>query len=168
MKQYYYFNWSLTILVARMGKLSNLSTYILQSPPTKVWYYMSEKFTNYKWLRQVRLFTWRKAHIHLQQVELCVFFNIQTSRFRVCLLRADIYIWGRASEFEVVAIMDADQVTLSGVGLRRNWSLQIQWLISGRFVTLGLWKVAKLGRRERKAHWSETPTNLMKTKVKLA
>ena len=49
-----------------------------------------------------------------------VFFNIQTSRFRVCLLRADIYIWARAPEFEVVAIMDADQVTLSGVGLRRN------------------------------------------------
>ena len=62
----------------------------------------------------------RKAHIHLQQVELCVFFNIQTSRFRLCLLRADIYILARASEFEVVAIMDADQVTLSGVGLRRN------------------------------------------------
>jgi len=37
-----------------------------------------------------------------------VFFNIQTSRFRLCLLRADIYIWARASEFEVVAIMDAE------------------------------------------------------------
>jgi hypothetical protein len=46
-----------------------------------------------------------KEGLYLSAAGIIEHFNPQTGRYGVCLFRRDIYIWARAPEFVVVAIM---------------------------------------------------------------